>query len=268
MMKREEIAFLLDLKALVEHAILHQQSGSKLDMRLAVNHAHQAVELTLRKKAERLGKNPYPFPRLVNVIKDSGVKIPYERQIDELNRVRTMTQHYGTTPNENDARRLIFVARDFLIDFWKEAFEIEYDSVSLFDVISNEDVNELLQDAQNNLEKDQDYETATKRSILAIYKTKWWIESKFIEEPYLPPVYEESADLQYVLDSVLDIVLSGPFASRLRKLRETTGITFVPMSDGWGQLRQFKEHEFVREDALFALELATEYALWAEQVYG
>lgn len=117
-MKREEIAFLLDLKAVIEHAILHQQSGTKLNVRLAINHAHQAVELTLRKKAELLGKNPRYFPRIIKVLKDKGVKIPYERQIEELNEARRLTQHYGTTPNDNDARRLIFVAKDFLIDFW------------------------------------------------------------------------------------------------------------------------------------------------------
>ena len=267
-MKKEEMAFLVDVKALMEHAIMHQQSGSKLGMRLAVNHAHQAVELTLRKKAELLGKNPYFFPEIKKVVKDGGVKIPYERQIDELNKARTLTQHYGTTPNENDARRLIFVARDFLIDFWKEEFEVDYDSVSLFDVISSEDIKKVLKGAQKCFEKDQNYREATIKSVLAIYKIKWWIKSKFIKEPRLLRVGVESWVLRDALDSVLDIALSGPFAYRLRKLGETTGIVFVPIPGGEPHMQQLREYEFVREDALFALELATEYALWAEQVYG
>ena len=266
-MKREEMAFFVDVKALMEHAILHQQSGSQLDMRLAVNHAHQAVELTLRRKVELLGKkNPYRFPKIIEILTKNGVKIPYERQIDELNRTRTMTQHYGSTPNENDARRLVFVARDFLIDFWKDAFAVDYGSVSLFDLISNKDIKKALQKAQKYFEKDQNYREAAIKSVLAIYKMKWWIRSKFIILPrtILVDVYS----LQHALDEVLDITLSGPFAHRLRKLGETTGIIFLPIPGGEPVMQQLREHEFVREDALFALQLATEYALWAEQVYG
>lgn len=265
-MKREETAFLLDLKALMEHAIIHQQSGTKLDMRLAINHAHQAVELTLRKKAELLGESPYDFPAIINVLKNKGVRIPYGRQIEELNKTRILTQHYGTTPNENDARRLIFVARDFLIDFWKEAFQVDYDGVSMLDVINNEDVKKTLQEAQKYLEKDQNYREATLKSVLAIYKIKWWIRRKFEIMP--STIMIETHLLQQALDSVLDIALSSPFTYKLRKLQETTGTVFLPIPGGEPIMQQLKEHEFVREDALFALELATEYALWAEQVYG
>ena len=68
-MKREETAYWLDLKALIEHAIFHTQGSSKIDMRLAINHAHQAVELTLRKKAELLGKNPRDIPTTLKILR-------------------------------------------------------------------------------------------------------------------------------------------------------------------------------------------------------
>ena len=265
MMKREEIAFFLDLKALMEHAILHQQGGTKLDMRLAVNHAHQAVELTLRKKAELLGLFPRYFPEVIKELKKKGVTIPYGRQIEELNEARRLTQHYGTTPNENDARRLIFVARDFLMDFWKDAFAVNYDGVSMFDLISNEDVKKTLLEAQKYFEQDHKYREATIKSILAIYQMKWWIRSKFNILPHV--IMFESDTLKQVVDEVLNISLSGPFAHKLRKLGESTGILFLQTMDE-PVMQQMKEHDFVREDALSALELATEYALWAEQVYG
>lgn len=266
-MEREEIAFLLDLKALMEHAIFHQQSGTRLDMRLAINHAYQAVELTLRKKAELLGKNPYDFPAIKNVMARNKIKIPYERQIDELHKARILTQHYGTTPNENDARRLIFIARDFLIDFWKEALDADYDEVSMLDVINNEDVKKVLLEAQKYLEIDQNYREATIKSVLAIYKIKWWIRRKFKVMP--PTILLDAHLLQRAVDSVLEIALSSPFAYRIRKLRETTGIIFMPaIAGGEPNMQQLEKHEFVRENALLAFELATEYALWAEQFYG
>lgn len=264
-MQQEELAFLLDLKALMDHAIFHQQNGTKLDMRLAVNHAHQAVELTLRKKAELLGKNPYDFPSVKRELKKSRIKIPYERQIDELNKARTLTQHYGTTPNENDARRLIFMARDFLIDFWKDAFDVEYDDVSMVDMISNEGIRKLLLEAQG-LAEDQNYQESTVKSVQAIHEVKWWIRRKFRVMPAMTPMGGDV--LQQGLDLVLEIALSSPFINRLRKLRETTGIIFLPIPGGKPVMQQLGKHEIVRESALSALELATDYTLWAEQVYS
>jgi HEPN domain-containing protein len=264
-MKREEIAFLLDLKALMEHAILHQQSGTKLDMRLAINHAHQAVELTLRKKVELLGKSSRYFPGIIKVLKKKGVRIPYERQIDELNEARRLTQHYGTTPNDNDARRLIFVARDFLIYFWKEAFDVNYDDISLIDLVSNEEVKKTLVKAEE-AQKAKKYEKAIIKSVLSTYKVRWWIGKKFRRRPQFP--FGGQLFLDEVLDFILDIALSGPFAYKLWKLRETTGIVFLPIPGGEPVIQQLTKHKFTRKDSTFALELATEYALWAEQVYG
>lgn len=262
-MKREEVAFLLDLKALMEHAILHQQSGSKFDMRLGVNHAHQAVELSLRKKAELLGKNPFYFPEVLKTLKDNGVKIPFERQAVELNEARRLTLHYGTTPNDNDARRLIFVAKDFLIDFWKEAFEVNYDDISMVELITNDEVRELLKEA----EKTNDYEQAIVKSVLAIYKVKWWIEGRFRGKATLPPFMSQEGP-DGMLSFILDVALSSPFAYKLWKLGESTGIIFLPIPGGEPVMQQLKQREFIREDAVSALELAIEYSLWAEHAYS
>ena len=236
-MKLEETAFLLDLKALMEHAILHQQNGTKLDMRLAINHAHQAVELTLRKKAEFLRKNPFYFPEIVKVLKNEGIKIPYGRQIHELNEVRRLSQHYGITPNDNDARRLVFVAREFLIDFWEEAFGVNYDEISLIDLISNEKVGGILREAE--AEKANNYEQAVIKSVLAIYEVKWWIESKFRGKPVLYSVMPLGG-VEKTLDFILDIALSGPFAYKLWKLREATGIVFLQIPGGEPEMQQLK----------------------------
>jgi len=264
-MKKAEIAFLLDLKAIMEHAILHQQGGTKLDMRLAINHAHQAVELTLRKKAELLGKSPRYFPEIIKVLKKKGVKIPYERQIDELNRARRLTQHYGITLNDNDARRLIFVAKDFLIDFWKEAFDVDYSDISMIDLISNEEVKEPLAEAEK-ANKARNYEKAVIKSVLSTYKVRWWIRKRFHERPSFP--FGGPLLLSEALDFILDTALSGPFAYKLWKLRESTGIIFLPIAGGEPVMQQLSKHKFSSKDATFALELATEYALWAEQIYS
>jgi len=267
-MKREEIAFWLDSKALMEHAIFHQQNGSKMDMRLAVNHAHQAIELTLRRKVELLGKNPWDFPKILKTLREEGVKIPYGRQIEELNKIRILTQHYGTTPNENDACRLIFVARDFLIDFWKDAFGVSYSDISLTDLISDDGVRKVLKEAEDA----ENYDECVTKSVLATFMVKWWIEAGFYEEgPFTSGIsLVDSVDFNVsdALNFILDVALSSPFAYKLRKLRKETGIVFLPIPGGTPKMQKLKQQEFTRQDALQAMELAIEYALWAEQIYG
>jgi HEPN domain-containing protein len=264
-MKREELAFLLDLKALMEHAIFHLQGGSRIDMHLAINHAHQAVELTLRRKADLLGKNPRDFPALIETLQKAGVRIPYSRQIDELNKARVLSQHYSSTPSDNNVRRLVFVAKDFLTDFWKDALDADYDSVSLTELISNDDIRNVLKEA----EKADNPEECVMKSVLATYMVKWWIESGFSEEwMSANTITGDIVGVEEALDFVLDIALSSPFAYKLKKLREHTGIVFLPIPEGKPVMQRMKQTKFSRENANQAFELAIEYALWAEHIYG
>lgn len=271
-MRKEELAFWLDLKTLMEHAIFHLQGGSKMDMRLAVNHAHQAVELTLRKKTELFGKNPYDFPTIVKTLKRNNVDIPYERQMEELNKARALTQHYGTTPNDDDARRLVFVARDFLIDFWKDSLNINYEGISLVNLIENDKIREILTEAEK-VGKAKKHEDCVIKSVLATYMVKWWIEGGFYEEGHIASGISlvgivDDHNVTDALGFVLDIALSSPFAYRLKKLRKSTGIVFLPIIEGKPQMQKLKKRKFTHQDALEALELAIEYALWAEQIYS
>lgn len=74
--------------------------------------------------------------------------------------------------------------------------------------------------------------------------------------------------IDQAIDYVLEVALSSPFAYKLWKLKETTGIIFLPTGEKELTMQRLKECEFTKKDAMFALELAIEYTLWAEQVYG
>lgn len=264
-MKKEELAFLLDVKAIMEHAIFHQQNETRLDIRMAVNHAHQAIELTLRKKVEKLGMNLFNFPDIVSALKRAGVKIPYSRQVEELNKTRTLIQHYGTTPDYDDARRLVHIARDFLIDFWTESLGANYDSVSLTDLVSNIEVRNTLKEA----ERTRNPEERITKSVLATHMVGWWIDAAFHEKGRLAhPIDVIDTEVSDALDYILDVALSGPFTYKLWKLRKRSGIVFLPIAEGKPVLQKLRQVKFTRRDADMALELAIEYALWAEQVYG
>jgi hypothetical protein len=85
-------------------------------------------------------------------------------------------------------------------------------------------------------------------------------------------------DIGEDLDDCFDVALSAPFASDLRRLGKTTHAAFDRTADGQIVRRKSLAGYFVErddgrekptsEDADFALELAIEYVLWAEQVYG
>lgn len=98
---------------------------------------------------------------------------------------------------------------------------------------------------------------------------KWWIESEFSDAwVSANTITGDVVGVEDAFGFVLDIALSSPFAYKLKKLRECTGIIFLPIPEGKPVMQRMKQTMFSREDANHAFELAIEYALWAEHIYG
>jgi HEPN domain-containing protein len=261
-----------------------------MDRWLAIHHAHQAVELTLRAKAEQVGANPYDFPSAVKALKNCGVTIPYERKLDELNKASQLIQHYNTVPDERDAYRLVTVSQNSMKDFCATAFGVNHRELSAVEMISNDDIRKIVQEAFDARE-DGRFEDAAMAAHLAIEKTKWAIQRKIRPRKYrhrlwshglaletlglreLPDVIE---DIREDLDHTFDVALWAPFAYDLKRLSDMTHAVFYTTGNGQivrGKgLAPFLEEDHAdkatSDDADFGLELATEYILWAEQVYG
>jgi len=84
----------------------------------------------------------------------------------------------------------------------------------------------------------------------------------------LDELYDVIEDMEKDIEFILDITLSTPFASNLRKIREITGVVFLRTIGGKIHAQKLGEHEPTAEEAEFCLETALEFILWAEQVYG
>lgn len=113
---------LIDIRMLLEHGITHMNDMSRIGRMLAVHHAHQAVELTLRIKAEEIGSNACRYDDLVKDLKKprrafDGIVIPNERILDQLNKTRALAQHYGEPPEQSTVVRLVSIAKEAMIDF-------------------------------------------------------------------------------------------------------------------------------------------------------
>ena len=288
------LSLLIDANMILRHGQLHLVRGktSRLDRRLAIHHAHQSVELALRAKAELVGVNERDFPSTIKALKKRGVIVPYERELEELNKARTLVQHYGTVPDERDAYRLVTASKNFMKDFCPAAFGVDQAKLSVIEMIGSDDIRKDVQEAFDARENGR-FEDAALAAHLAIEKAKWAIEKKvrphkysyhFLPDPLhleqlglreLPDVIK---DIREDVDHSFDVALSAPFAYDLRRLSKITHASFVKTGDGQiarrGTLAAFvvgqddQGDKPTSDDADFALELAIEYVLWAEQVYG
>jgi hypothetical protein len=230
-----------------------------------------------------MGENPYDFPEIVKVLKEHDIRIPHERELEELNKARILIQHYGTVPDENDVRRLVSVAKDFLIDFWWDTLGVNYAEVSLVALISDENAKKSLEEAYE-LFMERKCEESARKAAMAIQMVKWRIEEKLRPSRFrhklwmgnrdvlrklgLDELYDVIEDMERDIEFVLDITLSTPFASNLRKIREITGVVFLRTIGGKIIAQKLGEHESTAEEAEYCLETALEFILWAEQVYG
>ena len=281
------IGILTDAKLILQEARLRVSRGrpSRLDSRQSLKDAHHSVELVLRRKAEELGTKPYDFDALLKTMKGRGVSVPYERELEELNKSRVLAQHYGTVLDSKDAYRLVVAAENFMRDFLLAAFGVDYDSLSELETLGNEDVKGTLKRAQKMLD-DGLFEDAAITAHLAVQKTKWIIERKLSPQKRrsrfsrfllrfgdmeLRDINDALNELSDAIEDTRDIAFSAPFAQDLKRLGVITGAAFLPIFEGepvTQVMTERRDHEPTSDDAEFAVQLATEYALWADQTYG
>ncbi len=275
---------LADASEIISHAKIHLlgRKVARIDRRLAVRDAHQAVESVLRARAKLIGQNPYDLPSTIKTLKKNGVVIPYAREIDELIKARELVQHYATVPDERDVYRLVRAAENFLIDFSTAAFQIEFDNAARFELIANPEIKDDLKNARKELAAGN-FEDAAILAHLAIQRAKWLIEAK-IRPTSVPDnlwlrlgrTGQREVDRSFetvgqALDYVLDLSLAASFATELNTLQKITRSVFFRSGDEVIKqvLKEFREHETItQEDAEFALELALQFTQWADEVYG
>ncbi len=280
------ISILTDSKLILHDARFRIARGrsSRLDSRQALKDAHHAVELVLRRKAEELNAKPYDFDTLLKTLKEQDITVPYERELDELNKSRVLAQHYGSVLDGKDTYRLVVTAENFMKDFLPASFGVDYDSLSILDPLGNDDVKATLEEAIRK-QKAGRFEDAAIAAHLAVQKTKWVIERRvsptgrgFRRHFHLTFGESMFGDINNALDEISeaventrDIALSAPFAQDLKRLSDITRAAFLRILDGPVEIQVMKElrdHEPSSDDADFAVNLAIEFALWADQVYG
>ena len=258
-MEKELIHRLIDIKTLMEHGIIHMEDRDRIGRLLAIHHSHQAIELTLRIKAEEFGSNAYNYNQLKDALKKNS--IPHERSLDELNKTRNLVQHYGQIPDQITVIRLVSIARESLIEFWEKQFNIDYFEISLIDLLNDKEIQVTLKKAVTLL-KGGKFIESTQQSILAINRNIWKLVDKFPE----PEIIGFEVGFAHY-DEFLFPLVSMPFASKIKSLLKKTGINWYENSEGTPSKHVEGHYVPTEIDAVYSHNLAIEYSLWTEQIY-
>lgn len=131
----------------LEHGLWHFfRSQTTTDMKFALLHVDQAVELILKEKVRSLGESIYKSPKetitiwgAYEILKQKRINIPEKSDLEILHEERNNIQHKFSNPSPEDAAFHIEKAVGFLKRFSKQEL-----SVSLETYVSSSYLEDLL----------------------------------------------------------------------------------------------------------------------------
>lgn len=124
---------------------------------LAVLGFHDATELLLHLIAEKLNvrigqDNSFMgyWTKLNPVLKrEDKPELSHEASMNKLNNARVGLKHHGNLPSKSGIEEFRIITNTFFQESIKNIFDIDFDEVSLIDLIPYTDVKDYLKDAEN-----------------------------------------------------------------------------------------------------------------------
>jgi len=132
----------------LEHGLWHFfRSTTSTDMKFALLHVDQAIELLLKERVRCGGKSIYKNPKETITIwgaytileNELGCKIPEKADLELLHEERNSIQHKSSNPSAEDAAFHIANAMQFINRFVKDELKL-----NLSDHISSEYIEQIL----------------------------------------------------------------------------------------------------------------------------
>ena len=128
---------------------------------VAISHLQDAVEMFLyaivkeRSLEAKPPKNDkHTFFSLLQAVEHSlQRKLPFVSAMEELNSARVQFKHFGRLPVPSDAEQSLVSTRQFLTEATKMAFDQDFDSISLVDLIKDEQTRNALKQAGDCLKR-------------------------------------------------------------------------------------------------------------------
>lgn len=132
----------------LEHGLWHYlRSDTTTDMKFALLHVDQAIELLFKEKVRSAGKSIYKNPKETITIwgaydileKELGCKIPEKPDLELLHEERNNIQHKYANPSPEDAAFHLEKAMQFIRRFLKEELRLD-----IADFVSSEYLQQLI----------------------------------------------------------------------------------------------------------------------------
>lgn len=132
---------------------------------------HDAIEIFLQLSVEFLNANPrtdIKFMAYWDIInqKLSGNQLLHKASMIRLNKARVNLKHHGQLINKSDIETFRVNTKDFFEDNTPIIFKIDFSEISLIDLIENEEVKQILKDAQE-FSMNRKYKEALERLAIA-----------------------------------------------------------------------------------------------------
>ena len=80
------------------------------------------------------------FEDYLNALSRANLPVPYKEKIREVNTARNSFKHSGNQPAPEEANRYCLITEEFLREALEIHFSLDYETLSMVDLISHEDV--------------------------------------------------------------------------------------------------------------------------------
>jgi hypothetical protein len=142
-------------------------NNTQLGNALAILSFHDAAEIVLLSIADQLGyKSPDHFMQNWDKAEGMGKPLHLKNQMERLNRLRTSFKHHGILPNRDDSIECQRTVFDFFLSTLRDILGLDFNSLSVSDLIENQIIRGYLKEAEKNIGLEQ-YEEAISEAAKA-----------------------------------------------------------------------------------------------------
>lgn len=175
---------------------------------MAISLLQDAVELylwTLIKERSLPAKDQAGFVAHLECLQKAGIAVPSAARLLELNKARIGFKHYGNLPAASEQAKFLSYVEEFFRSALPAHFGLEFDKLSLVDLISNTEVRDHLRLAEQQIGATEYREAAGE-----LAKAKSLLFTAL--HRYIPQVDRSLRDADRVLNSIDGVRGANAFA--------------------------------------------------------
>jgi len=165
---------------------------------IAISMLQDSAELyiwTVIKEHNLVAKDQAGFVANMETIQKAGISLPNSAKLLELNKARVSFKHYGILPATNEARKYQTYVEDFLRTSILEHFKVNFDDLSLVDLVVDAGIREQLKLAETRIKDNEIREAAEE-----LAKAKTLIFMRL--QKFIPKVDNNLRDSDKLLNSI------------------------------------------------------------------